>query len=159
MNWIWIYSNRNPTKVLQFPSEYADLLLTLTFLCEKTNMLHEIQTRPLHQSENLILTIYHRLRIGLRLYYWQYPAGRMYMQNWVISTALASDYVDKYDNLNWILEYRSFPKSHIWNDFNIVAYLINYCSCPTNHLSETHAGYLVLGLQNLWRLQILLVWK
>lgn len=107
----------------------------INLLCEKTNMLHETQIRPLHRSENLIPTIYHRLRIGLRMYYWQYPAGRIYMQNWVISTALDSDYVDKCNNLSRIPESRSFPKSHIWNDFNIVAYLINYCSCPTNHLS------------------------
>lgn len=52
-----------------FPSEYTERFFTLTFLCEKTNTLHETQIRPLHLSENLILTIYYRLRIGLRMYY------------------------------------------------------------------------------------------
>lgn len=52
-----------------FPSEYTDVLFTLTFLCEQTNMLRETQIRPLHLSENLILTIYRGLRIGLRMYY------------------------------------------------------------------------------------------
>lgn len=59
-------SNKGPAP---FPSEYTDVLLTLTFLCEKTNMLHETQIRPLHLSESLILTIYHGLRIRLRMYY------------------------------------------------------------------------------------------